>query len=521
MIRFIEDILNIGYPIDPSLIEKDARFQERLAAVYYYRIKIIGLCAVFLYIFSNVIDYHLPVEQFLQIFVLKILAIFIFLSAIIFLPAGKSVNFYNATGAAFLWLSGALINTIIIRLTGGYDSYWVMTLGMVMVVASLYPWQLRYEIPAQFITYLFYIVPSILLDTPFNRGVHPFIVNNFYFVGLLFVSISLSYIQYRWLMVEFYLYSRLEKSKDTTDIILSESIKLQDKLKESKEELLLKKTEAEEKARELEKTVSELSNIKLALLNMMEDLYNSKKKVEDTNIELNKYNRLKSEFLANISHELRTPLSSVIGFSKLLLNDDNLDSDSRKKYLSIIFQSGNSLMDMINGLMDISKIEAGEMELEINSANINLIISETVFSLQPMITEYNHTVEEELAPSLKEIEADHRRVQQILANLLVNAIKYTSYSGKITVSSLDSGDEVWITVKDTGIGIAPEDREIIFDRFRQIDGSLTRKAGGIGIGLDLTRSLVKMHGGRIWVNSEVGKGSVFTVTLPKKYKGKE
>src|SRR4030067_2116951 len=158
----------------------------------------------------------------------------------------------------------------------------------------------------------------------------------------------------------------------------------------------------------MEKTVLELSKIKLALLNMMEDLYNSKKKAEDTNIELNKYNRLKSEFLANISHELRTPLSSVIGFSKLVLDDDNFDTDSRKKYLSIIFQSGNSLMNLINDLMDISKIDAGEMELEISLTNINLIISETVFSLQPMITEYNHTVKEELYLSFKEFEETRR-----------------------------------------------------------------------------------------------------------------
>ncbi len=516
MIRIIEDILNIGYPIDPSPIIKDEGFRNSLATVYFRRIKVIASCAIILYLLSNLIDYPLPSEKFLYVMFFKIIAILFYLLTIFLLPPDKGVVFYNIIGLSQLF-TASIINTIIIRLTGGYDSYWAITLGLAIMVASLYPWSIRFMLPAMSAAYLCYLIPSILLDD--IRNFHPFITNNFYLIGILFVSLFISFIQYRWLMVEFYLYSRLEKSKDTTDIVLSESLKLQERLKESKEELLVKKAEAEEKAIELEKNVSELSKIKLALLNMMEDLYDSKKKVEDANIELNKYNRLKSEFLANVSHELRTPLSSVIGFSKLLLDDDNLDSDSRRKFLSIIFQSGNSLMNLISDLMDISKIEAGEMELQINPTDINLIISETVFSLQPLITEYNHAVEEDLDPSLKEIEADYRRVQQILANLLVNAIKYTKYGGKITVSSLDSGDEIWITVKDTGVGIAPEDREIIFDRFRQIDGSLTRKAGGIGIGLDLTRSLVRMHGGRIWVNSEVGKGSAFTVALPKKYKG--
>src|SRR3989338_8190392 len=517
MKRFVEDILNIGYPIDPSLIERDKKFLDSLANVYFRRIKIIASCAIILYLLSNIIDYPLPSEKFLYILFFKIIAIVFYILIIFLLPPDRGVVFYNIIALSQLF-TASIINTIIIRLTGGYDSYWAITIGMAIMIASLYPWTVSFMLPSLIFTYLCYLVPSILLDDITNY--HLFITNNFYLICILLVSLFISFLQYRYLMVEFYLYSRLKKSKDTTDIILSEIIKLQDKLKESKGELLLKNTEADDKARELEKTVSEFSKAKLALLNMMEDLYNSKKKVEDTNIELNKYNRLKSEFLANISHELRTPLSSVIGFSKLLLDDDNFDTDSRKKYLSIIFQSGNSLMNLINDLMDISKIDAGEMELEISLTNINLIISETVFSLQPMITEYSHAVEEELDPSLKEIEADQRRVQQILANLLVNAIKYTSYGGKITVSSLDSGDEIWITVKDTGIGIAPEDREIIFDRFRQIDGSLTRKAGGIGIGLDLTQSLVRMHGGRIWVNSEVGKGSAFTVALPKKHSRK-
>jgi signal transduction histidine kinase len=515
MKRFIEDILNIGYPIDPSLIIKDEGFCSSLANVYFRRIKVIASCAIVLYLLSNLIDYTLPSEKFLYVLFFKIIAISFYLLTLFLLPSDKGVVFYNIVGLSQLF-TASIINAIITRLTGGYDSYWALTLGLAIVVASLYPWPIRIMLPAMSFTYLCYLIPSILLDD--IRNFHPFIINNFYLIGILFVSLFISFIQYRWLMVEFYLYSRLEKSKDTSDIILSESLKLQERLKESKRELLIKKTEAEEKARELEKNVSALSNTKLALLNMMEDLYNSKKRVEDANIELNKYNRLKSEFLANISHELRTPLSSVIGFSKLLMDDNNTDADTRNKFLTIIYQSGENLMNLISDLMDISKIEAGEMELEINPANINLIISNTIFSLQPMITEYNHTLEEELDQSLKEIEADQRRVQQILANLLVNAIKYTPHGGQITVVSVDSGDEVWVTVKDTGIGIAAENKEIIFDRFRQIDGSLTRKTGGIGIGLDLTRSLVKMHGGRIWVNSELGKGSAFTVALPKKHK---
>jgi len=506
MKKFINGILNIGYPLSPSLIEKDDRFKKRIAVVCYYRLKIIGACAVFLYLLSNIMDYHLPAEQFLQILALKVLAIFIFLYAVFFLPPGKSVNFYNTAGTAFLWFNAALINAIIIRLTGGYDSYWVITLGMVMVVASLYPWQLRYEIPAQFFTYLFYIVPSLLLDLPFNRGIHPFIVNNFYFAGFMFVSASLAFIQYRWLMVDFYLFSNLTESKE--------------EIESSRDVLLMKKEEADSKTAELEKTVSDLSRTKQALLNIMEDLHNSKKEAEDANIQLKKYDRLKSEFLANISHELRTPLTSVIGFSKLLMDDDFLPSDRRKEYLTIISQSSNSLLNLINDLLDISKIEAGEMELFINPTDINFVISNTIYSLQTMIAEHNHTVTEELDPAVKEIEADPRRVQQIISNLLVNAIKYTPQGGKITVTSTNSYDEVWVIVRDTGIGIAPESMGVIFDRFRQVDSSTTRRFGGIGIGLDLTKSLVDMHGGRIWVESEPGKGSVFTIALPKKYKGK-
>jgi len=225
--------------------------------------------------------------------------------------------------------------------------------------------------------------------------------------------------------------------------------------------------------------------------------------------------RLKSEFLAGMSHDLRTPLNAVIGFSEMLLSENygNLN-DKQKKFLNNIFVSGEHLLQLVNDVLDLSKIESGNMEINHESFNACLAVEEAVSVVKSLAMKKNVSIKMSVKPDLY-INADLTRFKQIMYNLLSNAIKFTDESGKVTVHAFADGENIRVEVYDDGIGISQHDRDKVFMSFRQLDSSLSGKQPGTGLGLTLTRKLIELHNGKIDFESEEEKGSKFWFVLPE------
>jgi signal transduction histidine kinase len=239
------------------------------------------------------------------------------------------------------------------------------------------------------------------------------------------------------------------------------------------------------------------------------------REIGDKSAQLEVANKHKSEFLANMSHELRTPLNAIIGFSEALIDKLFGDlTDKQLEYQKDILQSGKHLLSLINDILDLSKIEAGRMDLELSTFHLPTAVSNAVILIRERAMRHGIALGVEIDERLGEFEADERKVKQILLNLLSNAVKFTPDGGRVDVSATMDTDKVEIAVKDTGVGIAPEDQASLFEEFRQLGKDSSRKAEGTGLGLALTKRLVELHGGEIRVDSAVGRGSTFRVTLP-------
>jgi len=251
-------------------------------------------------------------------------------------------------------------------------------------------------------------------------------------------------------------------------------------------------------------------------------LKNAHEKLEALATELERAARVKSEFLASMSHELRTPLNAVIGFSQVLQDQDfGPLNEKQKEYMLDILESGNHLLSLINDILDLSKVEAGKMELQISPVVVGDLLAGSLVMIKEKAMKHGITLETDIPEELSHFEmlADERKFKQILFNLLSNASKFTPDGGAITLSARrmaeGEGEVIQVSVKDTGIGIAPENQAKVFESFYQASGGLTSKTSGTGLGLPLARSFVKLHGGRMWVESEgEGKGSQFYFSLP-------
>lgn len=240
--------------------------------------------------------------------------------------------------------------------------------------------------------------------------------------------------------------------------------------------------------------------------------------LEKANAELRELDRLKSEFVSTVSHELRTPLNIIIGHAEVL--QDELFgplNDHQKRYVDNIVRSARHLLDLVENILDLSKIESGKLELNMQPFDVAEAVEEVRALLAPLAERKNIRLRVRIDPDLREVVADRLRFKQILYNLMSNAIKFTPDGGRVNVV-LERLPDGWvqIVVQDTGIGIPKEHFETIFERFRQLDSSFSREWEGTGLGLALTREFVRLHGGRIEVQSEVGKGSTFTVFLPQR-----
>lgn len=297
----------------------------------------------------------------------------------------------------------------------------------------------------------------------------------------------------------------------------------------------------------LERAIEE-RNLELQELNekLEEKVIERTKDLEKANRELERSNRLKSQFIATVSHELRTPLNSILGFSELLMDEVfGTLTDKQKRYVNNIYNSGSHLLQLINNILDIAKIESGKMELHYESFSVHQAISEVETVIKPLADKKNQRLLVSIGKDVSVIKADKTKFKQILYNLLSNAVKFTNEGGEIFLdaniigggspknhkifggvsegsayfikdSNICRGNEscLMISVTDTGIGIKKEDHEKIFSEFEQVDSSFSRRYEGTGLGLALTKRLVELHGGEIFVESEEGKGSKFTVVIP-------
>jgi len=239
------------------------------------------------------------------------------------------------------------------------------------------------------------------------------------------------------------------------------------------------------------------------------------REIRDKSRQLEIANQHKSDFLANMSHELRTPLNAIIGFSEVLVekmfgevNEKQLD------YLQDIHSSGKHLLSLINDILDLSKIEAGRMDLDIAEFDLRSALQNAMTLVKERAQRHGIDLSLETDDSIGAFRADERKFKQIMLNLLSNAVKFTPEGGKVSVRARPEGDAIEIAVTDTGVGIAAEDQKIVFDEFKQVGRDYTKKAEGTGLGLALTRRFVELHGGSIRLESTPGKGSTFTVTIP-------
>lgn len=250
------------------------------------------------------------------------------------------------------------------------------------------------------------------------------------------------------------------------------------------------------------------------------DLDGKVDELAQANMQLYDMNRIKSDFLATMSHELRTPLNSILGFSDVLGSIDSLDG-KQKRYVENIRKSGRVLLEMINDILDLAKIESGKVDVRLTDFQIAQVIGAQCDMARPLTEKKNIDLETEVRPDLPPIHQDQARVQQILNNLLSNAIKFTPEGGRITVTAVRTeAEELLLRVADTGVGIAEEDLDSIFKKFRQggnaqaSGDAMTREYSGTGLGLSIVKELCKLLGGEITAESQLGKGSTFTVRLP-------
>jgi GAF domain-containing protein len=239
------------------------------------------------------------------------------------------------------------------------------------------------------------------------------------------------------------------------------------------------------------------------------------REIADKSRQLEAASRHKSEFLANMSHELRTPLNAILGFSEVLAERMFGEvNEKQAEYLQDILSSGRHLLSLINDILDLSKVEAGRLELELGRFHLPTALDNALTLVRERATRHGITLTETVDEGVGHIVADERKVKQILLNLLSNAVKFTPEGGRVGLTATAADGVITIAVSDTGVGIAPEDQAAIFEEFRQVGREDARKQEGTGLGLTLAKKFVELHGGRIWVESHVGQGSTFSFTLP-------
>jgi len=352
----------------------------------------------------------------------------------------------------------------------------------------------------------FYVIKIIKTDeiTQFDLT-----KNRAYLLATAIITVSLSMIAL-YLIVRYIIVKPLTHLRDVSDEVSQGHMEVRAEIHTG--------DEFEDLATSFNRMLAHLVDAQNKLTYVNRDLDGKVDQLAQANMQLYEMNTLKSDFLASMSHELRTPLNSILGFSDVLCGIDSLN-DKQKRYVTNIQKSGRLLLDMINDILDLAKIESGRMEVRPTRFSIAHVVSGACDMVRSLTEEKNIDlicqVDSEESPALQ----DQSKFQQILTNLLSNAIKFTPEGGRIIVKAVKEDGRLNMSVSDTGVGIAEEDREIIFEKFRQgtvSDGgdTLTREYSGTGLGLSIVRELCHLLEGTVRVESELGKGSVFSVDLP-------
>lgn len=319
----------------------------------------------------------------------------------------------------------------------------------------------------------------------------------------------------------------LESAGDVISVFLHTAFqgeqikKLFNRSRQANEKLQAQTEELQAQTEELQAQAEELQALNQEFQQQSDELKVQNRELEAQRRQVEEANRLKSEFLSNMSHELRTPLNSVNALSRvLILQAREKLSLEEVSYLEIIERNGKHLLSLINDILDLSKIEAGRMDISLGLFSVKTLIENITESIEPLAREKNIKLEQNFSKDFPQIESDESRVFQILQNIIANGVKFTN-QGAVTISGHRQGQDVCIKVKDTGIGISDADVVKIFKEFRQVDGASTRKFEGTGLGLAIAYKAAKMLGGDITVESAKGLGSTFTIILPIKYMGSE
>lgn len=275
--------------------------------------------------------------------------------------------------------------------------------------------------------------------------------------------------------------------------------------------------EFEELSHAFNRMLRRLVSMQEELKKVNSDLDGKLDQLARANMSLYEMNRLKSEFLATVSHELRTPLNSILGFSDVIADAQEL-SPKHLRWVDNIRTSGKNLLKLINEILDLAKLEAGKMHVQVEEFSLRDVVEDQIQMVKPMADKKNIAVAAELEPGIPILRTDAAKLVQIMQNLLSNAIKFTPEGGQIIVRARPDRAHVIISVCDNGVGIAPEDQEVIFEKFRQVENAMTREHSGTGLGLSIVRELTKLLGGdEVMLESELGRGSTFTIRIPAQY----
>jgi signal transduction histidine kinase len=368
-------------------------------------------------------------------------------------------------------------------------------------------------------------VAKVTMPDPTHRGLNQ---NRAIFLATAVLTVFLAMIA-SYVIVRYVIVKPLKHLRDVSDEISRGNMEARAEIHTA--------DEFEEVGVAFNKMVRHLVNTQDELKHTNATLDTKVDELAQTNMRLYEMNRLKSDFLATMSHELRTPLNSIIGFSEVLDSIKSLD-DKQRRYVQNIQKSGRVLLDMINDILDLAKIESGKMDLRLSEFRIESVIQAQCDFFRPQTERKNIDLDIDIEPDLPELFQDQAKVQQILSNLLSNAIKFTPEGGRIDVRArrelpaangqaaeaehrdLDHGGQLLLIVSDTGVGIAEEDQVAIFEKFRQGQAvmaqgdAITREYSGTGLGLSIVKELCKLLGGEITLESQIGRGSTFTVHLP-------
>ena len=338
-------------------------------------------------------------------------------------------------------------------------------------------------------------------NQPIVQAVH---VNRAFLISIALVA-ALFIKAGSWIMIRYVIVKPVKHLKGVSDAIAAGELNVRSEIQTG--------DEFEDLSHAFNRMLRNLVSMQDRWKKVNTDLDRKVDELAQANLALYESNRLKSDFLATMSHELRTPLNSILGFSEVLLSSNKID-DKQKRWVGNIQSSGEQLLNLINDILDLAKIEAGKMQVRPEQFSIHDICEGLLNMFRPLAEKKNIDVRSQMAPDIPLMWQDVGKFQQILQNLISNAIKFTPEGGRVLVQAEVVGMEMVMTITDTGVGIAPEEQELVFEKFRQSGNPLTRKHAGTGLGLSIVRELTKLLGGEVTLQSELGRGSTFTVRLP-------